>query len=77
MSSLQDCIDACALYTWQAFPLTYRSTGCTGAVWANGRGGQLDDALPDVCVLKTNISKSSSNDSINVPGYDGAVLLFE
>ena len=77
MSSLQDCMDACALYTWQAYSLTYNSTGCTGAVWSNGRGGRLDDASPDVCVLKANINMESFNDSEGVPGYDGAVLLFE
>ena len=77
MSSLQDCIEACALYTWHAYSLTYNSTGCTGAGWSNGRGGQLNDGLTDVCVLKANINMENYNNSNGVPGYDGAVLVFE
>ena len=70
----------CARYTWQASAPTYRYQGCTGAVWANGRGGQLNDGLTDVCVLKSNISTGieyTFNESFIYPGYDGAVLLFE
>lgn len=52
----------------------------TGAVWANGRGGQLNDGLTDVCALKSNITQAveyTFNNSYIYPGYDGAVLLFE
>ena len=79
VSSLQDCIDACALYTWQANAPTYMYQRCTGAIWGNGRGVEIESGLMDLCVLKTNITEDIVyyfNSSDYYPGYDAAVLLF-
>ena len=54
--------------------------GCTGAVWGNGRGVEIESGLTDLCVLKTNITVEYAyefNNSNYFPGYDAAVLLFE
>ena len=69
---LQDCIDACATYTWQA--KIQPGLDCTGVVWANGRVGDLNP-WQNVCFLKTNLTQPCMNVTSDHPGYDGAILL--
>ena len=79
VTSLKDCMDACASFTWQARPIYYQTQGCTGAIWANGRAGDLN-TMTNVCFLKANVTLETSanlNDSIYYPGYDGGVLLYK
>lgn len=72
MYSLQQCIDACATYTWQA--KIQPGLDCSGVVWANGRVGDLNP-WQNVCFLKTNLTQPCMNVTSDHPGYDGAILL--
>ena len=73
MNSLQECIDACATYTWL---VSIKSTDlqCSGVVWANGRVGNLNPSQ-NICFLKANLTQPCENVTSIHPGYDGAVLL--
>ena len=75
ISSLQDCIDACATYTWLAATKT-PGQECSGVAWANGRVGDLSE-WQNVCFLKADLTQPSSNVTSALPGYDGAVLLYQ
>ena len=72
MSSLQECIDACATYTWLG---TTQKPGleCSGVAWANGRVGDKSQ-WQNVCFLKANLTQPCANVTSVDPGYDGAVL---
>ena len=72
INSLQECIDACATYTWQA--KIQPGLDCTGVVWANGRVGDLNP-WQNVCFSKTNLTQPCMNVTSDHPGYDGAILL--
>ncbi|MCJ1461284.1 hypothetical protein MMC28_011666, partial [Mycoblastus sanguinarius] len=72
VTSLRECIDACALFTFQS-PAT--TGACTAVVWTNDRDGQLNPGTNE-CILKANVTLSSVNESSNSPGYDGAVLWY-
>ena len=78
VTSLKDCMDSCASFTWQARPTYYQTQGCVGAVWANGRVPDLN-TMNNVCFLKANITLETSVSLNNTayPGYDGAVLLYK
>lgn len=73
IGSLQECIDACATYTWQA--KIQPGLDCSGVVWANGRVG---DANPwqNVCFMKANLTQPCMNVTSDSPGYDAAILLY-
>ena len=72
INSLQECIDACAAYTWEAN--IRPGLDCTGVVWANGRVGDLCP-WQNVCFLKTNLTQPCMNVTSDHPGYDSAILL--
>ncbi len=75
ITSLQDCMDACARFTWQARPDFYKTWGCSGAAWTGGLSGETS-APADSCVLKANVSQSTHNDSYAYPAFDGVILLY-
>ncbi len=75
MNSLLECIDACATYTWLTAIKTLGQE-CSGVAWANGRVGNLSE-WQNVCFLKASLTQSSGNVTSVLPGYDGAVLLYE
>lgn len=74
MTSLRECIDACATYTWLA---TTKNLGleCSGVAWANARVGNLSQ-WQNVCFLKANLNQPCANVTSIDPGYDGAILLY-
>ena len=73
MNSLQECIDACATYTWLANP-NKPGIECSGVAWENGRVGNSPNRS---CFLKANLTQPCHNITGHIPGYDGAVLLYE
>lgn len=73
VTSLRACIDACALYSWQTRPSLFPSWACTGLAWANPLYNQAREV--NVCVLKGNVTLSSSSGSGSYPGWDGSVLV--
>ena len=73
INSLQECIEACATYTWLKY-VANPGLECTGVAWANGRVGNLSK-WQHVCFLKANLTQPCKNVTSIVPGYDSAVLL--
>ena len=72
ISSLQECIDACATYTWLV-NISNPGLECSGVEWENGRVGASQ--WQNVCFLKANLTQTCANVTSQLPGYDGAVLL--
>ena len=75
VTSMQDCIDACATYAWQTKIEHYPAHGCSGVVWTSGVPGDVN-APADSCWLKANVSQYTHNSSSLHPGFDGAILLY-
>ena len=65
VTTFKDCLDACALYSFQTPPDNFPALGCSGAVWNH------NTAVPD-CWLKRNLILSESDSE---SGLDAAVLL--
>ena len=66
LNSFQECLNACATYSFQTKPVDFPAFACTGIAW--GAGGTL-------CWLKSNVSSSSANGTDTYPGIDGAVMV--
>ncbi len=62
-SSFKDCLDACALYSFQTPFQLFPNFGCTGVTWRS----------ESFCWLKRNITSSASKES---DGEISAMLLF-
>ena len=71
VSSLNDCLDQCALFNFRSKQAHFPADACTGVSW--GRGTDLDRY--HTCWLKSNVTLASPNNTETYPGYDGAVLL--
>ena len=65
ISSLNDCLDQCALYNFRTSAINFPARGCTGIAWNRGPY--------DLCWLKGNVTLGSPK--LNEPHTDGAVLL--
>ena len=63
ISSFKDCLDACALYSFQTPYQEFPDFGCTGATWE----------AQNICWLKRNVTSSSG---IPSDGEISARLLF-
>lgn len=79
VSSLNDCLDRCALFNFNARLENFPTLGCTGIALGTGdnllqAGGQTGGPW-HTCWLKSNVSLESLNDTGRNPGYEGAVLL--
>lgn len=66
ISSLSDCLDQCALYSFRTRDYNFPALGCLGVAW---------DESYDLCWLKSNVTLESLNGAILAQGIDGAVLL--
>ena len=64
-SSLGDCLNACALYSFQTPPWGFPHFCCSGLAW---------DSKTNGCWLKNNVTLSSTNQTSNTMP-DGAVLI--
>ena len=64
-SSLGDCLNACALYSFQAPPWDFPAYFCSGLAW---------ESENKVCWLKSNVTLSSPQQSMD-PMPDGAVMI--
>ncbi|KAM0798564.1 hypothetical protein BDR22DRAFT_823245 [Usnea florida] len=65
ITSLGDCLNACALYSFQTPPYEFVNHSCSGLAW------ESEDL---VCWLKSNVSLSSQSEPSD-PTTDGAVLI--
>ena len=63
--SLSDCLNACALYSFQTPPWEFPAHSCSGVAW---------ESEWNMCWLKSNITLSSKNHT-SVPMPDGAVMV--
>lgn len=63
VTSLQDCLDACALYSFQTMPHNFPVFGCRGLVWNSTVSG---------CWLMRNLTLSESDTET---GLHAAILL--
>ena len=75
VTSLTDCLDACALYNFQMRIDNFPVYACTGIAWGRGDGHNPVGIPWPVCYLKSNVSMGSPNSTNVSAGYDGAVLL--
>ena len=71
VSSLENCLDECALYNFRTKSGNFPAYGCTGVSW--GHGVNLNPT--HTCWLKSNVTLGSPNNTVTWPGYDGGVLL--
>ena len=71
VSTLNDCLDICALFNFQMRLEHFPAYACTGVSW--GHGFNLNPR--HICWLKSNVTLGSSNDTSIWPGYDAGVLL--
>ena len=67
LNSLHECLDACALYSFQTKPVDFPALACTGIAWAAG--------ATQICWLKSNVTSSSANGTDEYPGIDGAIMV--
>ena len=67
LNSLQDCLNACALYSFQTKPVDFPAFACTGIAWAAG--------ATQICWLKSNVTSSSANGTDEYPGINGAIMV--
>lgn len=75
VSTLTDCLDACALFNFQTRLGHFPAYACTGIGWGEEvLMLQAGDQWPS-CRLKSNVTLESPNGTATYPGYDGAVLL--
>ena len=67
ISSLSDCLDQCALYSFRTREDDFPALGCLGVAW--------DNSGYDLCWLKSNVTLGSLNGAKSSTSADGAVLL--
>ena len=66
-SSLGDCLNACALYSFQTPPWEFPTHICSGVAWESGA---------NMCWLKSNVTLSSQSQyQSSDPTPDGAVMI--
>ena len=73
VSSLNDCLDICALYDFLMEPESFPGRACTGVLWSFDN--TLNSNPTNVCWLKNNLTLESS--SLSHLGYDSGVLLLD
>lgn len=73
VSTFNDCLDACALYSFRTNRDYFPTWACTGISW--GEGLLPNKFQAPVCWLKANVSLGSANGTDQYGGFDGAVLL--
>ena len=76
ISSLNECLDECALYNFRMYPHLFPESGCTGIAFGTEAVRQQGGQKPlQLCWLKSGVTLTTQNETAESPGYDGAVLL--
>lgn len=76
VSTLEECLDACALFSFQTRLEHFPENACTGVALGTSNNLETDGDDWQICWLKSNVTLQSPNGTSNYPGnYDGAVLL--
>ena len=75
VSTLNDCLDTCALYDFQMRSDNFPAHACTGVSWGHDNNPNIDPRY--ICWLKNNATLGTSNESLAHPGYDSGILLLD
>ena len=75
VSTLNECLDLCALYDFQMRKENFPAHACTGASWAHDNEVAVSPRY--ICWLKNNVTLGSSNWTSEFAGYDSGVLLLD
>ncbi len=79
ISSLNECLDQCALLNFRVSQAIFSAFACTGVAFgieAMGQQGQQEGITPlQLCYLKNNVTLGTPNGTATNPGFHGAVFL--
>lgn len=75
VSTLNECLDLCALYDFQMREENFPAHACTGASW--NYGNDTAGSHRYICWLRNNVTLSSSNETSQYAGYDSGILLLD
>ena len=75
VSTLNDCLNFCALYDFRMRQENFPAHACTGVSWGYGNDPHVSPR--DICWLKNNVTLASSNKTLEHIGYDSAILLLD
>ena len=75
VSTLNECLDLCALYDFQMRKENFPAHACTGASWAHSNDAAASPR--DICWLRNNVTLGSSNMTSEHSGYDSGILLLD
>ena len=75
VSTLDDCLDFCALYDFQMRQENYPAHACTGASWGYGNNPHIGPRY--ICWLRNNVTLGSANTTSLHKGYDSGILLLD
>ena len=75
VSTLNECLDLCALYDFQMREENFPAHACTGASWAHDNDAAVSPRY--ICWLRNNVTLGSSNGTWEHAGYDSGVLLLD
>ena len=75
VSTLNECLDLCALYDFQMREENFPAHACTGASWAHDNDAAVSPRY--ICWLRNNVTLDSSNKTSDHAGYDSGVLVLD
>ena len=75
VSTLNECLDLCALYDFQMREENFPAHACTGASWAHDNDASVSPRY--ICWLRNNVTLDSSNGTWEHAGYDSGILLLD
>ena len=75
VSTLNECLDLCALYDFQMRRENFPAHACTGASWAHDNDPAASPRY--ICWLRNNVTLGSSNKTSEDPGFDSGILLLD
>ena len=75
VSTLDECLDLCALYDFQMREENFPAHACTGASWAHSNDAAVSPRY--ICWLRNNVTLGSTNETSQHAGYDSGILLLD
>ena len=75
VSTLNDCLDICALYDFQMRLENFPAHACTGVSWGYGNNPNVSPRY--ICWLRNNVTLASTNETSEHRGYDSGILLLD
>ena len=75
VSTLNACLNLCALYDFQMRKENFPAHACTGVSW--GYNNDVAVSPRYICWLRNNVTLGSSNETSQYAGYDSGILLLD